>query len=53
MFKSYINPSENREAKRLLPKLMVEGLLLFTKKIQRAELPDRSLYHGRGYGIQG
>ncbi|MCA9953426.1 MAG: hypothetical protein KC434_01810, partial [Anaerolineales bacterium] len=28
MFKSYINPAENREAKRLLPKLMVEGLLL-------------------------
>lgn len=28
MFKSYINPAENREAKRQLPKLMVEGLLL-------------------------
>lgn len=28
MFKSYINPIENREAKRQLPRLMVEGLLL-------------------------
>ncbi len=28
MFKSYINPTENREAKRQLPKLLVEGLLL-------------------------
>ncbi|MFT5196180.1 MAG: hypothetical protein ACI9EW_000551 [Cellvibrionaceae bacterium] len=28
MLKSYINPEENKEAKRLLPKLMVEGLLL-------------------------
>ena len=28
MLKSYINPEENQEAKRLLPKLMVEGLLL-------------------------
>ena len=28
MFKSYINPEEDKEAKRLLPKLMVEGLLL-------------------------
>ena len=28
MFKSYINPVENKEAKRQLPKLMVEGLLL-------------------------
>lgn len=28
MFKSYIDPTENKEAKRLLPKLMVEGLLL-------------------------
>jgi hypothetical protein len=28
MFKSYINPEENKEAKKQLPKLMVEGLLL-------------------------
>lgn len=28
MLKSYINPKENREARRLLPKLLVEGLLL-------------------------
>ena len=28
MFKGYINPEENAEAKRLLPSLMVEGLLL-------------------------
>jgi hypothetical protein len=28
MFKSYINPVEDREAKKKLPKLMVEGLLL-------------------------
>lgn len=28
MLKSYINPEEQKEAKRLLPKLMVEGLLL-------------------------
>ena len=28
MLRSYINPDENKEAKRLLPKLMVEGLLL-------------------------
>ena len=28
MFKSYINPADNREANRLLPRLMVEGLLL-------------------------
>ena len=28
MLKSYINPAENREANRLLPRLMVEGLLL-------------------------
>ncbi|MCA9958643.1 MAG: hypothetical protein KC443_06405, partial [Anaerolineales bacterium] len=28
MFKNYINPTENREAKRQLPRLMVEGLLL-------------------------
>ena len=28
MFKSYINPTENKEAKRQLPKLLVEGLLL-------------------------
>ncbi len=28
MLKSYINPEENKEAKRKLPKLMVEGLLL-------------------------
>ena len=28
MFKSYINPTENAEAKRQLPKLLVEGLLL-------------------------
>ncbi|MFK7801104.1 MAG: hypothetical protein AB8G95_05710 [Anaerolineae bacterium] len=28
MLKSYINPEEDQEAKRLLPKLMVEGLLL-------------------------
>ncbi|GJM41335.1 MAG: hypothetical protein DHS20C20_16170 [Ardenticatenaceae bacterium] len=28
MFKSYINPAENKEARRKLPKLMVEGLLL-------------------------
>ena len=28
MFKSYINPTENKEAKKKLPKLMVEGLLL-------------------------
>ncbi len=28
MFKSYINPAENREANRKLPRLMVEGLLL-------------------------
>ncbi len=28
MFKSYINPNENREANRQLPRLMVEGLLL-------------------------
>lgn len=27
-FRSYINPDENREANRKLPKLMVEGLLL-------------------------
>ncbi|GAB4268139.1 MAG: hypothetical protein Kow0080_10810 [Candidatus Promineifilaceae bacterium] len=28
MFKNYINPQENREANRQLPRLMVEGLLL-------------------------
>lgn len=28
MFKSYINPEEGKEAKKKLPKLMVEGLLL-------------------------
>ena len=28
MFKSYINPEENREANKKLPRLMVEGLLL-------------------------
>ena len=28
IFRSYINPQENREASRRLPKLMVEGLLL-------------------------
>ena len=28
MFKSYIDPTENAEARRKLPKLMVEGLLL-------------------------
>lgn len=28
VFRSYINPEEDREAKRQLPKLMVEGLLL-------------------------
>ncbi|MCP5099280.1 MAG: hypothetical protein GY943_27320, partial [Chloroflexi bacterium] len=28
MLKNYINPTENRDAKRKLPKLMVEGLLL-------------------------
>jgi len=28
VFRSYINPDENREANRKLPKLMVEGLLL-------------------------
>ena len=28
LFRSYINPAENREANRKLPKLMVEGLLL-------------------------
>lgn len=28
VFRNYINPEEDREAKRLLPKLMVEGLLL-------------------------
>lgn len=28
MFKSYVNPTENKEAKRQLPKLLVEGLLL-------------------------
>lgn len=28
MLKSYINPAENREANRKLPRLMVEGLLL-------------------------
>jgi hypothetical protein len=28
MFKSYLNPDENREANRQLPRLMVEGLLL-------------------------
>lgn len=28
MFKSYINPTENEEAKQKLPKLLVEGLLL-------------------------
>ncbi|MAU00288.1 MAG: hypothetical protein CL608_24370 [Anaerolineaceae bacterium] len=28
MFKSYVNPAENEEAKRKLPKLLVEGLLL-------------------------
>ena len=28
MFKSYIDPAENKSAKRQLPKLMVEGLLL-------------------------
>ncbi|RMD53130.1 MAG: hypothetical protein D6835_01325 [Candidatus Thermofonsia bacterium] len=28
MFKSYINPQENKEANRQLPRLMVEGLLL-------------------------
>lgn len=28
MFKSYINPTENKQAKRQLPKLMVEGLLM-------------------------
>ncbi|MCB9418193.1 MAG: hypothetical protein H6667_00190 [Ardenticatenaceae bacterium] len=28
MLKSYINPTENREASRKLPRLMVEGLLL-------------------------
>ena len=28
MFKSYVNPQENKEANRKLPKLMVEGLLL-------------------------
>lgn len=28
MFKSYIDPEENKEANRKLPKLMVEGLLL-------------------------
>ena len=28
MLKSYIDPTESREAKRKLPKLMVEGLLL-------------------------
>lgn len=28
MFKSYINPKENKEANEKLPKLMVEGLLL-------------------------
>lgn len=28
MLKGYINPEENQEARRLLPKLMVEGLLL-------------------------
>lgn len=28
MFKSYINPAENQAAKRQLPKLLVEGLLL-------------------------
>lgn len=28
VFRSYINPDENREANRQLPKLMVEGLLL-------------------------
>ncbi len=28
MFKSYINPREDQEARRMLPRLMVEGLLL-------------------------
>ena len=28
VFRNYINPEEDREANRLLPKLMVEGLLL-------------------------
>ena len=28
MFKSYVNPDENKEANRKLPRLMVEGLLL-------------------------
>ena len=28
MFKGYVDPQENREARRQLPKLMVEGLLL-------------------------
>ena len=28
MFKSYIDPQDNQEAKKLLPRLMVEGLLL-------------------------
>ena len=28
MFRSYINPTENKKAKKLLPTLMVEGLLL-------------------------
>jgi hypothetical protein len=28
MFKSYVNPDENREANRQLPRLMVEGLML-------------------------
>lgn len=28
MFKSYVNPTESKEARRQLPKLMVEGLLL-------------------------
>ena len=28
MLKSYINPAEQLEAKRMLPRLMVEGLLL-------------------------
>ena len=28
MLKSYVNPQENQEAKRQLPRLMIEGLLL-------------------------
>jgi hypothetical protein len=28
MFKSYVDPGENRKANKALPRLMVEGLLL-------------------------